>query len=118
MKQRLFILFIIIPLYIMFSQKEILKEDIFLNRTFSQDWVYGLNSMNDGNHYTTLEYGDTTSIEKYSYQSGEKVHTLLKASDVNIDFSEYRFNANESLLLLESESEQLLEKEHLFGVHY
>ena len=82
-------------------------EDVFLNRTFSQDWVYSLNSMNDGVHYTTLEYGDTTSIEKYSYESGKKVDVILKSSDVNLDFSGYTFNNNESLILLESESEKL-----------
>jgi len=81
--------------------------DVFLNRTFTQDWVYGLNSMNDGVHYTTLEYGDTTSITKYSYLSGNKVDVLLHSSDINLDFSGYTFNEQESLLLLETESEKL-----------
>ena len=73
MKQKLLLLLLATPIYIILSQKEILKEDIFLNRNFSQDWVHGLNSMNDGVHYTTIEYGDTTLIEKHSYKSGKKV---------------------------------------------
>ena len=73
MKQNTLILLVIIPISILFSQKEILNEDIFLNWTFSQDQVYGLNSMNDGVHYTTLERGDTISIEKHSYQSRNQI---------------------------------------------
>ena len=75
MKQNTLILLFIIPISILFSQKEILKEDIFLNWIFGQDQVR-LNSMNDGIHYTTLERGDTISIEKHSYQSGKKVDVL------------------------------------------
>ena len=107
MNYKLFILLISVPFQILFTQVDITKEDVFLNRTFSQDWVYGLNSMNDGAHYTTLEYGDTTSIDKYSYLSGEKVDVILRSSDINLDFSGYTFNKQESLLLLETESEKL-----------
>ena len=42
-------------LSVVFSQNTISNEDIFLNRKFNQDWVFGLNSMNDGLHYTTLK---------------------------------------------------------------
>ena len=107
MKRIILILLITIPIWIVFSQQAILKEDIFLNRKFSQDHVYGLNSMNDGAHYTTLEYGDTTSIEKYNYKSGEKVDVILRSSDIDLNFNGYTFNNNESLILLETESEQL-----------
>ena len=107
MKQKLLLLCLIAPICIIFSQKEILKEDVFLNGIFSQDRVYGLNSMNDGIHYTTLERGDTTRIEKYIYKSENKVSTLLQSSDIKLDFNGYIFNNDESLLLLETESEQI-----------
>ena len=68
MKHKLLSLIIIIPFTLLFGQKEILNEDIFLKRKFSQDWVYGLNSMNNGIHYSTLERGDTVKINKYSYE--------------------------------------------------
>ena len=106
MKQNTLILLFIIPISILFSQKEILKEDIFLNWIFDQDQVR-LNSMNDGIHYTTLELGDTISIEKHSYQSGKKVDVLLKSSDVGIKFRSYNFNTDENLILLETESEKI-----------
>jgi len=107
MKPKLITLLLILPIFLVISQKDISMNDVFLNRTFSQDWVYGLNSMNDGVHYTTLEYGDTTSIDKYSYFSGKKVDVILQSSDINLDFSGYTFNQKESLLLLETESEKL-----------
>ncbi len=107
MKKTLIILLLSSYSCVLLAQKEILKEDIFLNRTFSQDWVYGLNSMKDGLHYTTLEYGDTVSIEKHNYKSGKMVSVILKSSDIDLKFSGYKFNSSESLLLLEAETEKL-----------
>ncbi len=107
MKHQLLILLFASYTCTLLSQKEILKEDIFLNRTFTQDWVYGLNSMNDGIHYTTLEYGDTVSIAQYSYLSGDKIQDIIQSIDINLEFSGYKFNKDESLLLLETESEKL-----------
>ncbi len=107
MNQKIFILLISIPLQILFAQKDITKEDVFLNQTFSQDWVYGLNSMNDGLHYTTLEYGDTIKINKSNYESGKIIDVILKSSDINLEFNGYKFNTNETLLLIETESEKL-----------
>ena len=103
------IIFILIsPIYLLHGQQEILKEDIFLNRKFSQDWVFGLNSMKDGSHYTTLERGEHVAIEKYNYETGEKVSTILNSSDIeNVKFNNYSFNHNESLILLETETESI-----------
>ena len=107
MKQKIILLLITLSMFLGMAQKNILMDDIFLNRTFSQDWVYGLNSMNDGIHYTTLEYGDTTSIEKWSYLTGKKIDIILRSSDIDVNFSGYTFNQNESLILLETDSEKL-----------
>ncbi|MBF25639.1 MAG: S9 family peptidase [Flavobacteriales bacterium] len=107
MNYKLFILLISVPFQILFTQVDITKEDVFLNRTFSQDWVYGLNSMNDGVHYTTLEYGDTTSIKKYNYQSGKIVDIILQSIDLDLEFSGYQFNSDETLVLIETETEKI-----------
>ena len=108
MKLRLTFTLFLTTFLLIFSQKSITNEDIFLNRKFNQDWVFGLNSMNDGLHYTTLKNGDTTSIEKFSYENLEKVQTILKSSDIqDLNFSNYKFNKNEKLILLETESEKI-----------
>ena len=120
MKIKLFIILLICPLIIIFSQKEITKEDIFLNRKFSQDWVFGLTSMNDGLHYTTLQRGDTLSIDQYSYESLKKVKTILKSSDINnMRFDTYTFNKDESLILLATETDNIYRysKESIFYIY-
>ena len=109
MQKKILSIILLCSFYILISQNEILNEDIFLKNKFKQDWVYGLNSMNDGIHYTTMEYsGDTTSIEKYSYESGQKVSTILGSNEIqNIKFNSYTFNNEETLLILETESTSL-----------
>ena len=107
-------------LSVVFSQNTISNEDIFLNRKFNQDWVFGLNSMNDGLHYTTLKRGDTTAIEQFNYESLEKVQTILKSSDIqDLNFSSYNFNKNENLILLATETENIYRysKKSIFYVY-
>ena len=42
-----------------FAQEKMIQlEDIWASRTFSPEWVWGINSMNDGIHYSSLNYGD------------------------------------------------------------
>ena len=55
--------------------KTITLDDIYRNGTFRSRSVYGVRSMNDGEHYTTLE--ESRHIVKYAYQTGKAVDTLL-----------------------------------------
>ena len=55
--------------------KTITLDDIYGNNTFRSRSVYGLRSMKDGEHYTTLE--DSRHIVKYAYRTGKAVDTLL-----------------------------------------
>ena len=108
MKNKILLALILTPLFILFSQKQIVQEDIFLNHTFSQDWVFGLTSMNDGTHYTTLERAENISIDKYNYETGEKVETILNSNEINdIKFNDYKFNNDETLILLSSDTEKI-----------
>jgi len=85
-------------------------EDLMLNRTFSQKSVYGLRSMNDGIHYTTLEEGGT-KIVKYSFATGKVVETLLDLTalkDAEIKYiGEYEFSSDERRILLMTNSERI-----------
>ena len=93
---------------IFFGQKEITNSDIFYSNKFSQDYIYGLKSMKDGNHYTTLNMGDTVSIEKFSYNDFKKIETILKSSDIkDLEFSGYSFDNSENLILLETQTEKI-----------
>ena len=51
-------------------------EDIFSKPTFRQAGVNGIESMNDGIHYTTTENNDN-QIVKHLYATGESLETLL-----------------------------------------
>jgi len=90
--------------------KKITMEDLMLNRTFSQKSVYGLRSMNDGIHYTTLEEGGT-KIVKYSFATGKVVETLLDLTalkDAEIKYiGEYEFSSDEKRILLMTNSERI-----------
>ena len=121
MQKKILSIILLCSFYMLISQNDILNEDIFFKNKFKQDWVYGLNSMNDGIHYTTMEYsGDTTSIEKYSYESGQRVSTVLGSNQIqNIEFNSYTFNNDETLLILETESESLYRhsKESIYYIY-
>lgn len=84
------------------STQNITLEDIFVKGTFRAQSVSGLRSMNDGEHYTTLENGN--QIVKYSYKTGEEVDVIFdvtKVEDAEIKtFSDYEFSNDETKILL------------------
>ena len=109
MKLKLYYIILIILPALTFAQneKEIFLEEIFKERKFSQDWVWGLNSMKDGLNYSIINRVDsqTLTIEKYSYESGEYVEDIISSNDINgLQFDAYKFSHDESKLLLEVES--------------
>lgn len=82
--------------------QKITLEDIFMKGTFRAQSVYGLRSMNDGAHYTTMENGK--QIVKYSYQTGNQVEVLFDISKVEdapiSSFRSYEFSNDEKQILL------------------
>lgn len=93
-----------------FAQKgQISLEDIWKSRKFSADAVYGINSMNDGAHYTSLEYGKAgTSIVKYDYNTGTPENLLNSENLSDVErFGSYTFSDNETKVLLATETEAI-----------
>ncbi len=84
------------------SQKNLTNKLIWEGPEFSGDFFAGLNSMNDGLHYSLSEESDAfgTQIVKYSYSTGEKVGVISTAKDIfgNTDKSieDYAFSTDES----------------------
>tara|TARA_Y100000782_G_C10187624_1_gene267725 strand:- start:1914 stop:4085 length:2172 start_codon:yes stop_codon:yes gene_type:complete len=94
----------------LFGQKEITLEEIWMMGKFSQDYVYGIRSMNDGLHYSGFERGKNgLEINKYAYETGDKVETIFSTESVEqeLRLSGYEFSADESKLLLATESEHI-----------
>jgi dipeptidyl-peptidase-4 len=84
-------------------------EDIWASRTFSSQRVWGINSMNDGIHYTSLNRGDSSIyITKYSYETGDSIGLIVDNNNIgNIVFNSYNFSGNEEKILLPTETESI-----------
>ncbi len=73
---------------------------------FSQEYINDIQSMNDGEFYTVLEFSNTgTSIDRYSYSSFEKVSTIVSGADLPEApfFISYTFSPDENQILLATE---------------
>ncbi len=114
-----------------FSQSTITLEDIWNKGTFKTQSVSGLESMNDGMHYTTLEKNYTTGesyIIKYKYETGKIVDTLVKSGSLIaedkkelIDLETYQFSEDESQVLISTETEHIyrhstIEKNYIYNL--
>ncbi len=85
----------------LFSQEIINKitlEDIFIDKKFTERSVRGLRSMNDGEHFTTLE--DSRKIVKFSYKIGEIIDILFNTIESDFKIKDYEFSSDESKILL------------------
>ena len=91
------------------QEKMIQLEDIWARRTFSPEWVWGINSMNDGVHYSSLNYGENNVyITQYSYETGDSILTIVDSKDLDgISFSDYSFSEDEKKVLLPTETESI-----------
>lgn len=91
------------------AQNEITLEDIFKNGTYRAEGVYGIRSLNDGEHYTVLEAGE---VEKYSYETGDPVETIVSENDLMFEenalsLEKYAFNKSETKLLLATDENKV-----------
>ncbi len=97
------------------NKQKITFEDIFEKGTFRAQSVSGLNSMNDGDHYTTLE-GRGTKIIKYSYKTGEQVDVIFditKVPDAPIsNFMSYEFSDDETKILLTTDIQRIYRRSY------
>jgi dipeptidyl-peptidase-4 len=95
------------------EKKKIDNQTIWSTRTFSAANVYGVESMNDGIHFTRLAYSrEGASIEKYNYEKYENVGTIVKSIDLvykgePISIDDYDFNYNETKILIASSQESI-----------
>jgi dipeptidyl-peptidase 4 len=102
-----------------FSQPaRILTNDvIWKDYAFYGETVSGVRSMNDGEHFTTLERDNktnSTTIKKYSYRKYQEIEEIIDRGALKfigsngttvVKISDYSFNSDESKVLLASEQE-------------
>ena len=96
------------------QKKTVTIEDIWKRYSFYAPSTAGLNSMNDGEHFTVLNSDQTGArIDKYSYATGELVESLVSAAKIKeasgktIQFDDYQFNATEDKVILATASEAI-----------
>lgn len=93
--------------------KELSLQEIWSSPTFRPEYVLGGDPMNDGKHYSTLEFTkEGIRVSKYAYATGEKVADIFKQEDIllagkPIDFDSYTFSADESRILVPTGTEQI-----------
>jgi dipeptidyl-peptidase-4 len=110
MKTRLFLFFLSFSI-VLNAQKQITLEDIWQNGTFAPKGIPGFNFQRDGVHYTRL---NGSVIEQFDLRSGEKTGVLFDAAAVKSvspgwtgAIDGYTFSADESKILLATETEQI-----------
>ncbi|TPN86123.1 S9 family peptidase [Aquimarina algicola] len=103
------------------QNKAFTLEEIWQGK-FIQERLQSLHSMNNGKEYAVLEQsspsGDT-NIEVYSYETGEKVKTLVSSSAINDlnSFQGYSFSKDENRILLSTQVEQIYRRSSQ-GIYY
>lgn len=107
--KKIILILIAISNFAIAQKKDITLEDIWKTGTFRSAGVYGLVSMKDGLHYSTLEKG---KILQYEYANKIEPAIILDASELKFEGKEvniesYKFSSDESKILFSSESEQI-----------
>ncbi|NNE77007.1 MAG: S9 family peptidase, partial [Pricia sp.] len=112
--------FVAAPL--IFSQtKQVTVEEVYAD-AFKTKGLDELISLNNGKQYTVLnidEVDSTSSIDKYDYDTLEKVETIVDSKNLSQihQFTSYEFSKDESKLLLATEVESIFRRSTL-GVFY
>ena len=98
---------LIIPVFA--QKRDITLDDLWKNYSFYPKSYSGLNSMNDGEHYSTMKKTeDGQEIIKYQFKNGGKVRTLFKSADFKIPkIGSYTFSKDEKQLLLATNTEKI-----------
>ena len=122
MQKSLFALFFsFVFLTAAFSQKKQITVDEIYGEVFKTKGMEALRSMKNGKHYTILNLDETTkkaSIDKYDYETLNKLETIVSSSTLNgLDFESYTFSDDESKLLLATEVEDIY-RHSRFGIYY
>lgn len=118
--KKLLIIFIAITTLATAQKKDITLNEIW-NGSFSTERMNSLNSMN-GNFYSLLNFDrntKSTTVDKYSYATLEKVETIVNSKDLGEikEFESYAFNNDETKLLLGVDSESIYRHSSL-GIFY
>ena len=94
---------------------ELTLQKVWASPSFYAQRIRGVNPMNDGTCYSSLDFdreSKATIIKKISFSDGESIGDILNSSDLKngdeeFAFDGYEFSPDESMVLLETESEAI-----------
>ncbi len=117
----IFSLFFVTTTAVYAQQKEVTLEEIW-GGTFSQERLESLNSLKNGKEYVILNQdrsAGTSSIDVYSYESGEKIRSLVNSANLEeiSRFQGYELSDDESKILLGTQIEQIY-RHSSRGIYY
>ncbi|WP_289023670.1 S9 family peptidase [uncultured Salegentibacter sp.] len=103
------------------QNKEVSLEEIY-NGTFRQERLQSLQSLNNGKEYVVLNRdrnANSSSIDVYSYKSGEKLRSLLNSVNLNeiSGFQGFVLSEEEDKILLSTNVEQIYRRSSR-GIYY
>ncbi|MEE2930897.1 MAG: S9 family peptidase [Bacteroidota bacterium] len=100
---------LLITSYVYTQEKNLTLEEIWKEWKFTPNNIKGFNSMNDGEHYSTMEKNkDGQTINKYAFKNGKKIKTFFNSSNFKIEqINKYYFNEDETKLLLATQTERI-----------
>ncbi|MCL6273828.1 S9 family peptidase [Muricauda sp. 2012CJ35-5] len=101
------------------QKKKITLEEIWRG-SFRTEYMDALRSMKNGEDYTILNYdrsSGTSSLDKYNYQTSEKLETIVASGGSVPYFSSYEFSGDESQIILATEIEPIFRHSRL-GIYY
>ncbi|MFM2286312.1 MAG: hypothetical protein RLZZ543_1809 [Bacteroidota bacterium] len=115
MRKLLILLFVVLHSALIAQPlKELSLQEIWGSGTFRPAMVMGVAPMQDGKHYSTVNFGEGgVSIGKYAYQTGNKTEDVLAAGSITlpggkaIEFDSYVFSKDEKKLLVPTETEPI-----------
>ncbi|MBW8244449.1 S9 family peptidase [Muricauda oceani] len=115
----LFLFFLGVVTFSTAQKQKITLEEIW-GGEFRTEYMDVLRSMNNGTQYTILNTERSprsSSLDKYDYETLEKVETIVASSDAVPYFSSYTFSDDESKVLLATEVEPVFRRSRL-GIYY
>ena len=101
------------------QKKKLTLEEIW-GGEFRTEYMDVLRSMKNGKQYTILNFNRSprsSSLDKYDYESLEKVETIVASSDEIPFFTSYSFSEDESKVVLATEVEPIFRHSRL-GIYY
>lgn len=100
------------------KQVSITNEDIWTKGTFRTQHLGGFHSAKKGDYYYVIN-NNGSQLDKYSYQTLEKIETLVDATHLDgvNSLYDYKFNKDENKLIIGTETEQIYRRSSR-GIYY